>query len=179
MLNTEEERKRIADVYEAHQYTCLQVARSITGNNEDAEDAVHEAFLKLIDRKEMLNLPDDDIRRLLITMTKRRAIDIVRKRERGSAESWDEMEDIPSKDEPIDIQISTVEDYDRLQECLSSLSEQYRTILQMKYYFDLSNEEICKILGKTARQTETQLRRAKLKLREAFYGREGGATDGG
>ena len=168
MLDTDEERNLLTDIYEEHQYWCLQAAMKITKNREDAEDAVHEAFICLINNRDILKLPREKIKHLLITIAKRRAIDIVRKREHSATEAWDDMEDFPSMDESIDLQIEKAEDFERLHTYLQMLNERYSTVLEMKYYSELSNEKIGQILGKTTRQVEQMLYRAKLKLREVI-----------
>ena len=183
MLETEQEQKRFEDVYDGHKHTFLKAALRITRDEQDAEDAVHDAFMNLIGKKgkghEKLSLPDDELIPLLISITKCRAYDIVRKKSRRPAESLDDMHDTPSTESPIDIQITTSEDFDRLLECLQQLQENHRGVLQLKYFSELSNEEIGSVLEVTTRQVETLVYRAKHKLREVYYSREGaGEYDG-
>jgi RNA polymerase sigma factor (sigma-70 family) len=53
-------------------------------------------------------------------------------------------------------------------QCIAVLEEPHRSILQLKYFSELSNTEIANYLGLINRQVETQLYRAKLKLRKIF-----------
>ena len=52
MLDTEQERKKMTDLYEEHKYTLLHYAMKIIRNQEMAEDAVHNAFISIIKKKE-------------------------------------------------------------------------------------------------------------------------------
>lgn len=105
MLETEQERKRMSEVYEAYQTTCLFAAKSVLDDDWLAEDAVHNAWLNVAKKKELLFLPDDELRPLLITIVKRRAIDLGRRQARSIAESLDDTDRIPSSDEPLEVQI--------------------------------------------------------------------------
>jgi len=49
LLETEKERQIFADIYERYKYDCLHVAMSICGDNILAEDAVHNAFMEIIE----------------------------------------------------------------------------------------------------------------------------------
>jgi RNA polymerase sigma-70 factor (ECF subfamily) len=105
-LETEQERKRMSDVYEAFQYTCLHAARSITQDKELAEDAVHNAFLNLIHQKDLLSLPDEELKAILIAIVKRRAIDMQRKKNREATDSLDDMVNAAAVDDSAEIWIS-------------------------------------------------------------------------
>ena len=168
MLENERERKRMAEVYEAYQFTCLFVARRIVNDNALAEDVVHNTFISLIRNKKFLELPDDKLRALLIVIAKRRSIDLLRKRDQDKTESLDDMESIPSPEEPVELQVLTAEDFERLTKCINALDEPYKSIMQMKHFFDLSNTEIGNFLDMTKRQVETGQYRAKLKIRHSF-----------
>jgi RNA polymerase sigma-70 factor (ECF subfamily) len=53
-MGSERERVRIADIYEKYRYTCLYIAMKITNNKQNAEDAVEDAFIEIIKRKEKI-----------------------------------------------------------------------------------------------------------------------------
>jgi RNA polymerase sigma-70 factor (ECF subfamily) len=171
MLETEEERKRMSDIYEKYQMTCLFAAKSVLRDDDWlAEDAVHNTWLNLIKKKELLLLPDNVLRPLLITIVKRRATDLYRQKTRKMSNSLDEIEDIPSPEKSVEVQILNSEDFNRLIECIKSMEEHHRSILQMKYYLELSNTEIGKYFGITNRQVTVQLYNAKKKLRDYYCG---------
>jgi len=170
MLETERERKRMADVYDAYQMTCLFVAKSVIRDDDGlAEDAVHNTFLALISRKELLDLPDDRLKALVLAIVKRRAIDLLRKKTRDKTEPLDDIESMPSPAESVEVLMSKSVDFERLADKLSCMEETHRTILQLKYYAELSNTKIGEYLGITNRQVEVQLYRAKQKLKKSFF----------
>lgn len=52
MLETEQERNRMTEIYEEHRHALLLYAVKLTKNQEMAEDAVHNAFISIIKEKE-------------------------------------------------------------------------------------------------------------------------------
>ena len=49
VLDTEQERKKMTDLYEEHKYVLLRYAIKITGSQSMAEDAVHNTFISIIE----------------------------------------------------------------------------------------------------------------------------------
>lgn len=54
MLDTEQERKKVKELYEEHKYALLHDAIKIIKNQDMAEDAVHNAFISIIEKKEKI-----------------------------------------------------------------------------------------------------------------------------
>ena len=63
MLDSEQEREKMAEIYENHRYPLLMYAMKILKNQELAEDAVHTTFIAIIEQKEKYFSLDDDILR--------------------------------------------------------------------------------------------------------------------
>jgi len=159
----------MSEIYYAHQKTCLFVAKSILQDDVWlAEDAVHNTFLAIIKKKELLELPDYRLRALILAIVKRRAIDLLRHKIRHKSENIDDMISIPSSEDSVEVTISTSEDFERLTEHLQRLNESYRSVLQLKYFSDLPNAKIGEYLGITSRQVEILLYNAKLRLRKSL-----------
>ena len=55
VLNTEEEKNQFADLYLKYRDGMQKIAYSILHNNEDAEDAVHTAFLSIANNFEKIS----------------------------------------------------------------------------------------------------------------------------
>ncbi|HBC96921.1 MAG TPA: RNA polymerase subunit sigma-24, partial [Clostridium sp.] len=51
MLDTEQERQKMTDLYEEHKYALLNYVMTIIRNQDMAEDAVHNAFISIIEKK--------------------------------------------------------------------------------------------------------------------------------
>ena len=79
-LETEQERHKLAELYEANKAVLLRYALTVTNSREMAEDAVHNAFLSVIKHKEtLLALSNEDFRIRAIVIVKNKCVDLLRK----------------------------------------------------------------------------------------------------
>ena len=167
-LETDEERIRMAEIYEEHKYVAYRYALSIMQNEQYAEDAVHNAFLAIIRHKDKyLYLSHEDFRKSIVIITKNKCIDILRRNNRVAIEQIDEMEEfIASKETPVEKQVIHNEDYDAIKKYVAELDEESRLILEMKYILGLTYKEIGEQVGITAKHVDTKIDRARKKVRE-------------
>ena len=76
-METESDRTKFETIYLAYRGLMYHVAYYILKNPQDAEDVVHQSFVKLAER--MADIPDGPCprtRNLVVTVTERRAIDL-------------------------------------------------------------------------------------------------------
>lgn len=174
MLDTEEERQTFADIYERYKYDCLHIAMFICKDKALAEDAVHNAFMEIIERKdEYLNFPCSKMRSRIVIITKNKLLDQLRKDRRKGIRSLDD--DIGG-DIADDCDLSFIyeqkETLEHLMDCVAKLPESYKTVLEMNYFQELSYKEIASELGISEKLASVRIVRAKEKLRE-IIGKDG------
>lgn len=157
MIETAEEQDRFERIYLKYRYLMLHVATKILQNHHDAEDAVHQAFLSVIQNMDKFSdVESPKTRSLLVIIVERKSIDILRKRQR---ENFVELnEDI------LGIEIPEPNDYG-LADAISRLPAHYREVLLMRYDNGLTNREIANLLGITESGVRKILGRAKRALR--------------
>jgi len=174
MLETEQERTKMTELYEANKNTCLHVALNILKSQDLAEDAVHNAFVEVIKNKDRyFQLSGRDFRSLIVVIVKNKSIDIIRKRKKISETPIDDMEyQLDSMEMPIEMQIINKEEYENLIRELSQLNEIDKQILVMKYVLDMSYKEIANSLGVLEKNVDMRIYRAKLKYRKRFGKKE-------
>ena len=148
-LDSAEDRTRFEALYTAYRGLMFHVARRILNNDQDAEDAVHMAFLSLAEH----SLPPElgpRARCLAATVAERKAIDLYRaKRRRPTAE----LEEIPSCEGPPSD--------GTLAGAMAALPPRYREVLLLKYYNGYSTAEIAGFLGLTPGNVRQLTLRAK------------------
>jgi RNA polymerase sigma-70 factor (ECF subfamily) len=171
MLSTiedEQERIRIADIYEKHRYACLHIAMGITRNQQMAEDAVQDAFIEIIKRKEkILSLDCNHLRSYLVITVKHRAIDIMRKYSKLSDIAFDELDyNLESDEIPVDEQVLDKIKFNRLVALINELDEKYKIVFEMKYILDFSIKDIADKLNITQENVKTRLHRARAQLKK-------------
>jgi RNA polymerase sigma-70 factor (ECF subfamily) len=178
MLETEEEQKNFADYYEKHKGLCIRVALAITKNQAWAEEAVHNAFLKMIRHKEKYFT--ESCKRTasqIVIMVKSAAIDLIRKEKRLDHVSLDNVEPIIANKAPDALRIvAGKEAIDRLQYHISQLNEVNRTMYRMRYILGMTDGEIAEAVGSNNNAVSVRLHRITKGLFEAL--REEGHFDG-
>ena len=99
MIDSSEEKRKFERLYLAHKQTMYYVALGILKDVQEAEDAVHQAFLRVMDRLDKIDEQDcHKTRAYLVVITESTAIDIYRKRKRARTVSFDELEIYISSD---------------------------------------------------------------------------------
>jgi RNA polymerase sigma-70 factor (ECF subfamily) len=169
-LNIHEElinRCRIGD-REAHYKLYRQYSRAmynvgfrITGNADDADDALQEAFISAFRNLESYR-GDASFGAWLKRIVVNKAINIIQKRKYESLpedDQWDVAEPEASADYRDDL---TVE---KVKHAISQLPDGYRSVLSLYLIEGYDHQEIAEIMGITESTSKSQLNRAKNKLR--------------
>lgn len=168
VLDTDQERKKITDLYEEHKFVLLRYAIKITGDQSIAEDAVHNTFLSIIEKKEKyLDLSCRDFRRSSVIIVRNKCIDILRKQKHYSNKSMDELEIfLESNETSVEQQVETASEYEIIRKHLNSIDEISKQVLIMKYAIGMSYKEIAGELSMTPKHVDTRIMRAKKKVRK-------------
>lgn len=169
MLETEQERKKMADIYEEHKHALLMYALKITGYNQAmAEDAVHNAFISIIKEKEKyFYLDSRDFRFSAVIIVRNKCIDLLRKEKPYADIPMDELEIfLESDDKPLDEQAIISSEYASIRRHMASIDEISRQVLIMKYVLGMSYKEIGVKLNMTPKHVDTRILRAKEKVRK-------------
>lgn len=144
---------------------------AVLSNDSDAEDAVHDVFLKIA-KSQMQKIGSiqeaADVRSYLLKATKHQAIDHLRKRQRQrtvmNAEREDALKSIVelSDNQLVDM-ISNGIAYDCILQVIASLDDIYRDTLYAHFVLELSIPETASLLNcKTATAKQRLVRGKKL-----------------
>ena len=149
-FGTDETIRRIVSAYSD---MLLRLACTRLGSSADAEDAVQEAFLRLLTARPVFRDPEHE-KAWLIRTTLQRASDIRRKAEKRNV--------------PLDavLEYAAPEPECELRNAVRSLPEKYSTVLHLHYYEGYSIKEIAKLLGLPAATVGTRLARGRERLRQ-------------
>ncbi len=163
-LDSLENRDVFQRLYTRYRGLMFRVARQILHNDQDAEDAVHNAFLALVDHVQKISDPDSPkTRAFVVTIVEHKAIDLYRqKARRPTQELWEEAQGIAV---PYDGD-------DGLARCILALPARYRDWILLKYDQGYSTKELARLLGLSMDAAYKLDRRAKEKL-EALCREEG------
>lgn len=169
-LDTEEERRQMTDIYNEHKYVLLRYALKITGNQDMAEDAVHNTFMAVINNKEKyLSLPCRDFRRVAVVIVRNKCIDLLRAEGKYTDISFEDLENVFEPTETtVEETVIANDYYEGIRQHLDSIDLISRQILDMKYVLGMSYKEIGEELGITAKHVDTRIMRAKAKVRKSL-----------
>lgn len=144
------------------------VAFAILHNEAQAEDAVGDAFEKVIMHLDKCRSPESNkTKKFLTYVVKNAAIDIYRKnrKEQGNV-SYDEQEYLLDIENPIEEYIQTEMNNEQIDTLKYMLPDHYWNVIWLKYIENLSVEEIAVKLQLTEENVYSRLRRARKKARE-------------
>lgn len=167
MLDTPEEKIRFEQIYLKYRDTMFHVADSILHNEQDAEDAVHNAFLRIIKKfSRFQNTPAKDLAPQVVVIARNEAISLQRKKkDTAPLEEWDGVAETTEE----------VSDYRALVESFTHMPTTYRAAMEMKL-LGYSDGEIAIKLGLSKTAVSTRISRGRQFLRNIVE-REGFLLD--
>ncbi len=160
MIDTPEDKRKFVILYEKYRYLMQKIAVDVLHDPFLAEDAVHNAFLKLIIHMDDIGEPDSlQTKRYLITVVKNTAVDLYRKKNiRIQREVY--MDELREEDMPVSYMETDLEN--DVLDILKNLPVKYRDILLLKYSSHLENNEIARLCGIQEGTVRQRISRGKL-----------------
>lgn len=164
MIDTEEDKRKFVILYEKYRYLMLKVAYDVLGDNYLAEDAVHEAFIKVaLNMGKVGDVNTQETKRYLITITKNATIDIYRKRStRMRREIF--VDELNENEVPLTYVETDVDN--RVLDILKNLPVKYRDVFLLKYSSKMDNDEIADLLKISEGTLRQRLARGKEMIQE-------------
>lgn len=175
-IQNDAERSMVESLYHQYYKFMLYLANEILHDPNQAEDAVSQAFVKIIDKFQKFSFEDcNKTKGLIGILVKDICYDMLRAEKRREYIPIEDYK-IPENSEnyPLDYILSQ-EDYNALLELLSGLSVKSGSILRLKYIYDYSDREIAEFLNISPENVRVRLHRAKSALLYAL--RERGTAD--
>ena len=154
----------LAEVYTRYHKVMLYVANRILGDQAQAEDAVQNAFLKIVKHPEhVLNIPIDELKPYLIVVSENAARTIYHKLKQIDETPLENVELI-NEDSTEDITLAKLNIINIFN--MPQMSAQYRDVVILRYYYDLDTKMISRVLDITEGNVRARLLRAKNQLRK-------------
>ena len=154
MLEEDTDRELFGLIYQQYYHKMMAVARQILSSEPKAEDAVHDAFLKIIAHFEDLKaVPEKRRIYWIVTVTKNAAVDLLRK----------EGREIAVEDETVLMGAVTPNtgEFEMLVELIRAMPEGYRRVLELRFVAEWSHAEIARELHISEGAVKTRVSRGR------------------
>ncbi len=152
----------IVEIIRDYKDGLILYLNGIVGNIHTAEDVMEETFVKLVVKKPRYS-EKFSFKTWLYTIGRNAALDHLRHNSRKSDTPIDELE-LADK---ADLELSYIKEEQKIMvhHALANLKADYRQVLYLSFFEELSNEETAAVMRKSKRQVENLLYRAKLSLK--------------
>jgi RNA polymerase sigma-70 factor (ECF subfamily) len=159
----------LGEIYRLYSRRVFGLCRYMLDSRESAEDATSEVFLKL-QRSIASYDGSTPFHKWLLRVTGNQCIDVLRRRKRGRQVFVEVEEGVTviegSSPEPSPLgAVLSAEEREKVRDAIERLPENYRAPLVLRYYGELSYDEIAQQLGLKRDYVAALLFRAKQDLR--------------
>ena len=148
IIDSPEEKRVFVVIYEKYRYLMMKVAHDVLKDNFLAEDAVHEAFIKIAHNMQNIHdVESVETKRYLIIVAKNAAIDIYRSRKKMKEKMI--IDELGEDAGPITYLKTDIDN--EILDILKNLPVKYRDVFLLKYSNHMSNADISKVRQRIAR----------------------------
>ena len=171
-LDDDNDKKLFEDMFLSYRKQIVVLAVTILGNEDDAQDAVGDVFLRIAQKnwdvvRDIKN--ETDLRNYLLKATKNTSINKIKtkKKENVSLDTimeydMDGIEDL-SDDTFLEV-ICNKYEYDKVVQAIKLLNENYRDAMYCHYVMEMTVPQTAKSLNQKLSATKQQLVRGKKML---------------
>ena len=162
MHRTDEDTDEIEFLYRLHGSAPLLFARAVTGERGRAQDAVHEVFLKLIEKRSLSQVVDK--KAYLFACIRNAALDEGKLRDRNAPLDPDSAWFSPPDRDYVGEQ--------NLRRGLEALPNDQRQVMVLHIWGDLTFQQISNLLDLSSNTVASRYRYALAKLRDSMFAKE-------
>lgn len=166
LIDNDDDRAKFELLYNKYRKRMVHTAFSILGNTENAEDAVHDTFIKIA--RNMRSIGDSDSGEALsyvLKATKNTAINLSQKN--ATRNKHIQLENIENiSDGQFFEELRIQENYGEVVAAIRSLNDTYRDVLFYYFVEGMKAKDIADLLGRNKSTVQQQIIRGKKKLLE-------------
>ena len=162
VLDSDEDKSRFEVLYNLYRQSMYAIAYGILHNEFDAEDAVHESFLKIANHFEKIKeIKCPKTKAFIVIIVKNTSIDIYN-RNKKTAENTIFIDDMCNR--VIDEKAFEDIDYQLLLNKIDELPETFKDILYLRYVNGFFVEDTARLLNISVDAAYKRIQRAKIIL---------------
>lgn len=171
LIDSREEHDKFEQLYLHYRDLMIFVSKNILQDDFLAEDAVHNAFLRVIKSLDKIDdIPSNKAKSFMVTVVENTSKDLYKSRKKNQGISFDDIEhEIVSNCNPVEDVIQKMS-VDSVVRKIDLLSHPYKEVLMLKFYHELSDKEIAKVLEISPGNARKRIERGRLKIDELCRG---------
>jgi RNA polymerase sigma-70 factor (ECF subfamily) len=157
-------------LYDRYAPALLSLCFRYAGNMQDAEDILHDGFIKIIKslpdfKPRPDSSPEAWMKRIMINTALNFIRDHAKERNQVDVDKVQERKDLVNE-EPADFDLAHLPlTQDQILQMIADLPEGYRTVFNLYVFEEFSHKEICEKLNCTESTSKSQLSKARGVLR--------------
>ena len=161
------DRDAFGELVEQYRDNVYRLAYRMCGNAYDADEAAQEAFVAAW--RALPNFRGDaKFSTWLYRLPTNAAIDVMRREKRHQTVGDGEMIEVADDADSPQETVERTEQQEAVQKALSTLSEEYREVLLLRYMEELDYAEIAEVLQLPSGTVKSRINRAKAALKTAL-----------
>jgi RNA polymerase sigma factor (sigma-70 family) len=158
-----------AQLYERHSLAAWRLGQTVTGNADDASDAVSEAFARVLVAVRAGHLDNGgSFRSYLLTATRNAALDNIRKTGRSRPTEQDRLSEVESTSPTPPELLTSDEEAALVAEAFRNLPERWQSVLWLTEVEGVATKDAARRLGLSPNGAAQLAVRARSGLRERF-----------
>ena len=162
LIETEQDKSKFEILYYEYRERMYFAAFDILNNREDAEDAVHNAFIGVAKNMKAIDEPvSDKTLSYVIKAAKNSAINIYNKNKKLKAVEYN---DVLISDTDFYEQLNIKERYGDVVKAIAELDDIYKIPMYYRYVCDMKTKEIADLLGLSISAVKQRIHRGKKEL---------------
>ena len=154
----------IVQIIKDHKDGLMLYLNSFVQNIHLAEDLTEDTFVKLIARRPRF-YGKSTFKTWLYSIGRNVALDYLRKSSKMPTVSTDEVQLLIDDERDITRNYLRTERKCQVHKAMKQLNDAYRQVLYLVYFEDFQNTQVASIMGKSKKQVENLVYRAKLSLK--------------
>ena len=167
IIDSDQDKDKFEKLYLKYRKQMKYIAFKILNDDKLAEDAVHNAFLKIISHLDKFFDTDcQETKNLIVIFIRNTSIDMYRKRKKEF-----ESTDIAERELSSETDFSTVHAEEIMEE-IKRLPEIYKDVLLLKIEYGFKDKEIANILDTNTATVSKRLERARRQLKQQLFREE-------
>lgn len=170
MIESPEDRDKFIEIYNLYEKKMYAVAYKILNNREDAEDIVHDTFQALIENLDkIIEIECHKTWNFIVTIIKNKSFNLYHKKKKSSASAMEDYNMLPQLfSKTLENAIEEQELQQVIVKAILTLPDNYRNVLYLHYYNELSFEEIAEVLEMSNSNVRQIAVRARKRLEEVL-----------